>query len=64
MDARKKWNRLGGHIRIPYVKSALAEAVALHGDVDAALVMIEECLEQIEGKTVNNVIVADMQVTD
>ena len=42
------WNRLGGHSRIPYLKSALAEALALQGDLDAALHLIDECLEQIE----------------
>ena len=30
------------------LKSALAEAVALQGDLDAALHLIDECLEQIE----------------
>jgi len=42
------WNRLGGHSRVPYLKSALAEALALQGDLDAALEMIDQCLEQIE----------------
>jgi tetratricopeptide (TPR) repeat protein len=42
------WNKSGGHSRVPYLKSALAEAMALHGDLDAALNMIDECLEQIE----------------
>jgi class 3 adenylate cyclase/tetratricopeptide (TPR) repeat protein len=40
------WNARGGHIRIPYVKSALAEALALQGNLDEALGLIEECLEQ------------------
>ena len=40
------WNARGGHIRIPYVKSALAEALALQGNLDEALALIEECLEQ------------------
>ena len=44
----ENWNGLGGHIRIPYVKSALAEALALQGNLDAALRLIDECLEQIE----------------
>jgi tetratricopeptide (TPR) repeat protein len=44
----ENWNRLGGHIRIPYMKAALAEALALQGDLDAALRMIDACLEQIE----------------
>ena len=44
----EEWNRLGGHSRVPYLKSALAEAWALHGDLHAALEMIDQCLEQIE----------------
>ncbi len=44
----ENWNKLGGHTRVPYLKSALAEALALQGDLDAALEMIGECLEQIE----------------
>jgi tetratricopeptide (TPR) repeat protein len=44
----ENWNGRGGHIRIPYVKCALAEALALQGDLDAALHSIDECLEQIE----------------
>ena len=43
----ESWTRVGGHVRIPYVKSALAEAVAREGDLDAALGLIDECLEQI-----------------
>ena len=39
---------VGGHSRVPYLKSALAEALALQGDLDAALDLIDECLEQIE----------------
>ena len=42
------WNQRGGHSRVPYLKSALAEAMALQSDLDAALALIEECLEQIE----------------
>jgi class 3 adenylate cyclase/tetratricopeptide (TPR) repeat protein len=44
----KRWTRTGGNVRIPFVKSALAEAVAREGDLDAALELIDECLEQIE----------------
>ena len=40
--------RFGGHLVIPYAKSALAEALALQGDLDAALHLINECMEQIE----------------
>ena len=44
----ESWTNMGGHVRIPFLKSALAEAVALEGDLDAALELIDECLEQIE----------------
>lgn len=42
-----RWTKTGGNVRVPFLKSALAEAVALEGDPDAALELIEECLEQI-----------------
>jgi class 3 adenylate cyclase len=42
------WNAVGGHLNVPYMKSALAEALALQGDIDAGLGLIEESLEQIE----------------
>jgi predicted ATPase len=44
----ENWNKSGGHSRVPYLKSALAEALALQGDLDAALATIDECLEQID----------------
>lgn len=44
----ERWTKTGGHVRIPLVKSALAEAVALEGDSETALELIDECLEQIE----------------
>ncbi|MEP7343811.1 MAG: AAA family ATPase [Gemmatimonadaceae bacterium] len=44
----ENWNARGGHSRVPYLKSALAEALALQGNLDAGLEMIDECLEQIE----------------
>jgi tetratricopeptide (TPR) repeat protein len=44
----ENWNTLGGRSRVPYLKSALAEALALQGNLDAALDMIDVCLEQIE----------------
>ncbi len=47
-DGIERWTKLGGHVRIPYLKSALAEAVALQGDLDTAVELIDECLEQIE----------------
>ena len=37
-----------GATRTPYMKACLAEAMALQGDVDKALQLIDECLEQIE----------------
>lgn len=46
-----RWIRVDGHVRVPYVKSALAEAIARQGDLDLALQLIEECLEQIERPT-------------
>jgi class 3 adenylate cyclase/tetratricopeptide (TPR) repeat protein len=44
----ERWTKTGGNVRIPLVKSALAEAVALEGDPGTALELIDECLEQIE----------------
>jgi class 3 adenylate cyclase/tetratricopeptide (TPR) repeat protein len=43
-----RWTKTGGNVRVPLLKSALAEAVALDGDPDEALELIDECLEQIE----------------
>jgi class 3 adenylate cyclase/tetratricopeptide (TPR) repeat protein len=43
----ERWTRTGGHVRIPLVKSALAEAVALEGDPATAITLIDECLDQI-----------------
>jgi class 3 adenylate cyclase/tetratricopeptide (TPR) repeat protein len=42
------WNEGGGHSRVPYLKAALAEAIARAGDWDTGLKTIDECLEQIE----------------
>jgi tetratricopeptide (TPR) repeat protein len=42
------WNASGGHLNVPYLKAALAEALARQGDLDAGLHLIEECLDQIE----------------
>lgn len=44
----ESWTRVGGHVRTPYLKSALAQALALQGDMDTALNLIDECIEQIE----------------
>ena len=43
----ERWTKTGGNVRVPFLKSALAEAVALEGDPGAALELIDECLEQI-----------------
>src|SRR4029077_19740826 len=42
------WRSVGGCTRIPYMKSALAEAIALQGDLDRGLRLVNESLEQIE----------------
>jgi class 3 adenylate cyclase/tetratricopeptide (TPR) repeat protein len=44
----ENWTNLGGSVRVPYLKSVLAEAVAFQGDLPVALQLIDECLEQIE----------------
>ena len=44
----ESWNKYGGHSRVPYLKSALAEAVARNGDFDHGLTLLGECLEQID----------------
>ncbi len=43
----ERWTKTGGNVRVPLLKSALAEAVALEGDPGTALKLIDECLEQI-----------------
>jgi hypothetical protein len=43
----ERWTKTGGTVRVPFLKSALAEAVARDGDPSGALKLIEECLEQI-----------------
>jgi predicted ATPase len=42
------WEGSGGQITNPYFKSTLAEAIAQLGDLDRALRLIEEIIEQIE----------------
>jgi len=41
------WRSRGGHLNLPYLKSALAEALALTGDLDGGQQLLDECLEQI-----------------
>jgi class 3 adenylate cyclase/tetratricopeptide (TPR) repeat protein len=43
-----RWTKTGGNVRIPLVKSALAQAVAIEGDPGAGLELINQCIEQIE----------------
>ena len=43
----ERWTSHGGRVRVPYVKAALAEAVALQGDLPGALALIDECAAQI-----------------
>jgi predicted ATPase len=42
------WDSIGGKVGSPYMKSVLAEAIAQTGDVDNALRLIEEQIEQVE----------------
>ena len=42
------WANVGGGVRIPYLKSVLAQALALDGDLTQALRVIDESIEQIE----------------
>jgi predicted ATPase len=42
------WEALGGKVRIPMVKASLAEAMALTGDLDNALRLIDEAIAQVE----------------
>ncbi len=42
------WANAGGGVRIPYLKSVLAQALAQAGDLAEAMRLIDECIEQIE----------------
>jgi predicted ATPase len=42
------WRTTGGHLNLPYLKCALAEALSLQGDLEAGLRLLGECLDQIE----------------
>lgn len=44
----ERWTGTGGNVRIPLIKSALAEAVAMNGDAESALQLVDECLDQID----------------
>ena len=42
------WRATGGHLNLPYLKSALAEALSRQGDLETGLRLLDECLDQIE----------------
>jgi class 3 adenylate cyclase len=42
------WNAAGGYLNVPYMKSAVAEALARGGDLEGSLRLLDESLEQIE----------------
>jgi len=42
------WRATGGHLNLPYLQSALAEALSRQGDVETGLRLLDECLDQIE----------------
>jgi predicted ATPase len=43
-----RWESHGSHIWNPYGRSLQAEAMALTGDLDGALALLDKCIEQIE----------------
>jgi predicted ATPase len=44
----KVWDESGGKVRSPYLKSVLAEAMAMVGQIDDALRLLDEQIEQVE----------------
>ena len=42
------WDESGGKVRSPYLKSVLAEAMAISGEIDDALKLLDEQIEQVE----------------
>jgi class 3 adenylate cyclase/tetratricopeptide (TPR) repeat protein len=42
------WRATGGYLNLTYLKGALAEALSRQGDVETALRLLDECLDQIE----------------
>src|SRR5262249_20102348 len=42
------WKSSGGPLNLPYLKSALGEALALDGDLEGGLRLLDDSLEQIE----------------
>lgn len=47
-DGIDSWTNVGGHVRIPFLRARLAEAMARRGEIEAALELVDECVEQIE----------------
>ena len=45
--AMERWNAPGGGLWMPYLRAVLAEGMALNGDIDGGLRLIEESLNQI-----------------
>jgi predicted ATPase len=43
-----RWHSVGSNIWNPYTRSLQAEAMALSGDLDGALALLDKCVEQIE----------------
>jgi len=46
-DGIERWASVGGNVRIPFLKSALAEALALDGDIAGGLHLIDQSIEQM-----------------
>ena len=42
------WQASGGYLNLPYLKSALAEALSRQGESETGLRLLDECLDQIE----------------
>jgi predicted ATPase len=42
------WQASGGYLNLPYLKSALAEALSRQGEFETGLRLLDECLDQIE----------------
>jgi hypothetical protein len=42
------WDASGGKVHSPYLKSLLAEGLALSGDLDGAIQLVDEQIEQVE----------------
>jgi ATP/maltotriose-dependent transcriptional regulator MalT len=42
------WRATGGHLNLPYLKGALAEALSRQGDAETGLRLLDECQNQID----------------